>query len=154
MDILLTMVKLHELSDIYIPDANDRLFLQYLTTFANDINAYAASPRYAQGQATTVSVFCMLVGLDIAPSKMVARGCYTDKYEYQDILVSTLSGEAAAIPIITDHNMQQTTYDTLLRYLGIHAELDHSWQGQHSLLHERIAQLTRILTNSRASLPV
>ena len=41
MDILLTMVKLHELSDIYIPDAKDRLFRQYLTAFAGDINAYA-----------------------------------------------------------------------------------------------------------------
>ena len=31
MDILLTMVKLHELSDIYIPDANDKLFRQYVS---------------------------------------------------------------------------------------------------------------------------
>ena len=75
----------------------------------------------------------MLGGLEIAPSKMVARGCCTDKSEYQDILVFTLRGEATAIPIITNHNMQQTTYDTLLRYLGIHVELDHSWQGQYSL---------------------
>ena len=61
-----------------------------------------------------MSLFCMLVRLEIAPSKMVARECYADKNEYQDILVFTLRGEAAAIPIMTDHNMQQTTYDTLL----------------------------------------
>ena len=61
---------------------------------------------------------------------MVARGCYTDKKEYEDIIVYTLRGEATEIPVITDHNMQQTTYDTLLRYLGIHVELNHTWQGQ------------------------
>ena len=41
----------------------------YLTAFADDINAYAASQRYAQGQATAVPLFCMLVGQEIAPSK-------------------------------------------------------------------------------------
>ena len=55
-DILLKMMKLHKLSDIYIPDAKDRLFRQYLTQFADNTNAYAAFQRYTPGEATTLSL--------------------------------------------------------------------------------------------------
>ena len=79
MDILLTMVKLHDLSDIFIPDANHRLFRQYVIAIADDIKRICCFPKILAG--TSDDSVTVLYASRTRDSPVVARGCYTDKKE-------------------------------------------------------------------------
>jgi hypothetical protein len=72
-DILLTMLHLGQASDFYIEDNDGQLHPQMPTAFADDLLTYASTPEMQQRQGTITSFFCMMTGLELKPSKMVAR---------------------------------------------------------------------------------
>ena len=146
-DVLLTMLRNGNTNDIFVRDAEGKLHTQWPTAFADDLMTYAATFKACQKQAWLTSGFCMLTGLEIAPSKMTARAFYvTETVDPMEIRMYTISGSSITIPI--DHgNVEQT----LLRYLGLYIEPDHSWTGQLQKIVDKVAETVRVLTHSRAS---
>jgi hypothetical protein len=91
----------------------------------------------------------MMTGLEIAPSKMVARATNVQSEAgHLSLHLWTINGERVEVPIEHD---QQEDNPSLLRYLGVHVEPDLSWRGQYEKLRVKTENLTRILSTSRAS---
>ena len=148
-DVLLTLIRKATASDLYVRDPNGWLRKQWPTAFADDLMTYAASLEMAQYQAKLVSIFCMLTGLEIAPTKMTARVIYPTEEHISnpmELKLWTLQGDEAIVPIDTG-----TEDSSLLRYLGIFFEQCHSWSGQLQKLVDKVAEAVRVLTHSRAS---
>jgi hypothetical protein len=134
-DILLTiMVKIHNAARFYIHDAQGTLRLQNPTAFADDLLTYDPDQEGVQQQANVISFFCMMTGLEIAPTKMEARATNAlDPQRNQTLNIWTLDGSRTQVPIICG---QQDDDQALLRYLGVYVEHDISWRGQYETAGE------------------
>ena len=148
-DVLLTMLHLGECTNFLIKNAQGTLCPQEPTAFADDLLTYAATLAQCQRQAKIVSSFCMLTGLEIAPAKMTARVIYPpekDTLKPMELRMWTITGDRVTVPIHMGSEESE-----LLRYLGIHIEHAHTWNGQLSILIDKVAETVRVLTHTRAS---
>ena len=143
------MLKLRRVSRYHIQDTLGELRPQNPTAFADDLLTYDPDIEGVQLHADVISFFCMMTGLEIAPSKMVARATNAQAGD-QDLSISlwTLDGSRAQVPI--EHGQQEDD-TSLMRYLGVYVEPDLSWRGQYDKLRVKTENLARILSTSRAS---
>ena len=156
-DILLTMLKLANASDLYIQDSCGQLHQQMPTAFADDLLTYAATFEMQQRQATIVSFFCMMTGLEMRidkpPIKTIARAMYADRPEEDEcemLTMFTLQGSTAQVPVNTATDGPQES----MRYLGIYVDVDGNWSGQEKKLKDKVAAINTVLSSSRASAAV
>ena len=146
-DVLLTMLKLDEASDLYIADHLGALHRQWPTAFADDLMTYAATAEMNQRQADIIGIYCMMIGLEIAPNKMIARVIHPETTDEIEIIkLWTMAAQNVDIQI--SKSISQTE---LMRYLGIHLDSAGTWEGQLNKIKAKIAEAVRVLTHSRAS---
>ena len=150
-DILLTMLHLAQASDFYIEDNEGQLHPQMPTAFADDLLTYASTPEMQQRQATITSFFCMMTGLELKPSKMVARAINVGPQEvarHQPLSLLLIDGTTGTLEIESDMDGAQ---GDAMRYLGIFIDIDNTWENQYKRVRSKVAETVRIITKARAS---
>lgn len=142
-----------EVCESTVRDYNGELIPQLPTAFADDLMTYSTSHGENQAMADVISFFCMMTGLEIAPNKMVARSLNIPHQQRSDgayLSIWTINGERAQVGIQDASEPGEQSKD-LLRYLVIYVEQDLSWNGQMSIIQDKIETLVRVLGSSRAS---
>jgi hypothetical protein len=146
-DILLTMLKLRHVSRLYIQDTQGKLRPQNPTAFADDLLTYDPDQEGVQLHADVIPFFCMMTGLKIAPSKMVARATNVQSEAgHLSLNLWTINGERVQVPISS-----MTRKKTTLRYSGI---WEYMWnQIYHGGVSTKNFELRR-KTSPESCLPV